>query len=377
LLGIYIHIPFCKKSCHYCNFHFSTSLKNKEDMIKAINKEIYQKAILNNDKVSTIYFGGGTPSILDVEEINLIIENIYKNFNVGKNIEITIEANPDDLSKHKLNDLSKTKINRISIGVQSFIDKELKIMNRVHDSKKAIKSIEMAKKYFNNISVDLLYGVPDSSIKSWNYNIDTISSFNINHISAYALTVEPKTALESFINKSILSMPDEELVYSQYKLINEKLSSKNFINYEVCSFAQKDFFSKNNSAYWLRKKYIGIGPSAHSFDGESRSWNISNNKKYIDQIIDGDNYYKKENLTKVDQYNEYIMTGLRTIWGVSVKHIESNFDVRFKNYFLKKIKSHIAKKNVYKEDDLYLTTQSGRFLADGIASDLFLVNLKK
>ena len=377
MLGIYIHIPFCKKSCHYCNFHFSTSLKNKEDMIKAINKEIYQKAILNNDKVSTIYFGGGTPSILDVEEINLIIENIYKNFNVGKNIEITIEANPDDLSKHKLNDLSKTKINRISIGVQSFIDKELKIMNRVHDSKKAIKSIEMAKKYFNNISVDLLYGVPDSSIKSWNYNLDTISSFNINHISAYALTVEPKTALESFINKSILSMPDEELVYSQYKLINEKLSSKNFINYEVCSFAQKDFFSKNNSAYWLRKKYIGIGPSAHSFDGESRSWNISNNKKYIDQIRDGYNYYKKENLTKVDQYNEYIMTGLRTIWGVSVKHIESNFDVRFKNYFLKKIKSHIAKKNVYKEDDLYLTTQSGRFLADGIASDLFLVNLKK
>ena len=377
MLGIYIHIPFCKKSCHYCNFHFSTSLKNKEDMIKAINKEIYQKAILNNDKVSTIYFGGGTPSILDVEEINLIIENIYKNFNVGKNIEITIEANPDDLSKHKLNDLSKTKINRISIGVQSFIDKELKIMNRVHDSKKAIKSIEMAKKYFNNISVDLLYGVPDSSIKSWNYNLDTISSFNINHISAYALTVEPKTALESFINKSILSMPDEDLVYSQYKLINEKLSSKNFINYEVCSFAQKDFFSKNNSAYWLRKKYIGIGPSAHSFDGESRSWNISNNKKYIDQIRDGDNYYKKENLTKVDQYNEYIMTGLRTIWGVSVDHIESNFDVRFKNYFLKKIKSHIAKKNVYKEDDLYLTTQSGRFLADGIASDLFLVNLKK
>ena len=376
MLGIYIHIPFCKKSCHYCNFHFSTSLKNKEDLIKAINKEIYQKAILNNDKVSTIYFGGGTPSILDVEEINLIIENIYKNFNVGKNIEITIEANPDDLSKHKLNDLSKTKINRISIGVQSFIDKELKIMNRVHDSKKAIKSIEMAKKYFNNISVDLLYGVPDSSIKSWNYNLDTTSSFNINHISAYALTVEPKTALESFINKSILSMPDEELVYSQYKLINEKLSSKNFINYEVCSFAQKDFFSKNNSAYWLRKKYIGIGPSAHSFDGESRSWNISNNKKYIDQIRDGDNYYKKENLTKVDQYNEYIMTGLRTIWGVSVKHIESNFDVRFKNYFLKKIKSHIAKKNVYKEDDLYLTTQSGRFLADGIASDLFLVNLK-
>ena len=377
MLGIYIHIPFCKKSCHYCNFHFSTSLKYKEDMIKAINKEIYQKAILNNDKVSTIYFGGGTPSILDVEELNLIIENIYKKFKVGKNIEITIEANPDDLSTRKLNDLSKTKINRISIGVQSFIDKELKIMNRVHDSKKAIKSIEVAKKYFNNISVDLLYGVPDSSIKSWNYNLDTISSFNINHISAYALTVEPKTALESFINKSILSMPDEDLVYSQYKLIDEKLRSKNFINYEVCSFAQKDFFSKNNSAYWLRKKYIGIGPSAHSFDGESRSWNISNNKKYIDQIREGDNYFKKENLTKVDQYNEYVMTGLRTIWGISVKHIESNFDVRFKNYFLKKIKSHIAKKNVYKEDDLYLTTQSGRFLADGIASDLFLVNLKK
>ncbi len=377
MVGIYIHIPFCKKSCHYCNFHFSTSLKYKEGIIKAINKEIYQKAIINNDAVSTIYFGGGTPSILDVDDLNLIIENIYKNFKVGKNIEITIEANPDDLSTNKLNDLSNTKINRISIGIQSFIDKELKIMNRVHDSKKALKSIDIAKKYFNNISVDLLYGLPDSSIKSWNYNLDVISSFNINHISAYALTVEPKTALESFINKSILSMPDEDLVYRQYKLINEKLSSKNFINYEVCSFAQKDFFSKNNSAYWLRKKYIGIGPSAHSFDGESRSWNISNNKKYIDQISEGNNYFKKENLTKVDQYNEYVMTGLRTIWGVSVKYIESNFDFRFKNYFLKKIKSHIDKKNVYKEDDLYLTTQSGRFLADGIAADLFLVNLKK
>lgn len=375
MLGIYIHIPFCKKSCHYCNFHFSTSLKNKEDLIKAINKEIYQKAILNNDKVSTIYFGGGTPSILDVEEINLIIENIYKNFNVGKNIEITIEANPDDLSKHKLNDLSKTKINRISIGVQSFIDKELKIMNRVHDSKKAIKSIEMAKKYFNNISVDLLYGVPDSSIKSWNYNLDTISSFNINHISAYALTVEPKTALESFINKSILSMPDEDLVYSQYKLINEKLSSKNFINYEVCSFAQKDFFSKNNSAYWLRKKYIGIGPSAHSFDGESRSWNISNNKKYIDQINSGNLYYKIEKLSKIDHYNEYIMTGLRTMWGISLSYLENKFDKQFKDYFLKHVKKYVDQNLIKINDDVYKTTESGRFLADGIASELFIVNL--
>ena len=376
MAGIYIHIPFCKQSCHYCNFHFSTSTKNKDEVLDAIENEIKQKGQATNEAISTIYFGGGTPSILDVNEINSIIKRIYKEFNVESEAEITIEANPDDLNKEKIINLSLTEINRLSIGVQSFIDKELKIMNRAHDSKKALNSIEISKKYFNNISIDLMYGVPDSTIESWAYNLDTVSQFDINHISSYALTLEPKTALESFVRKLIVDMPEEGLVYDQYNLINKKLEPLGFINYEVCSFAKENFFSKNNSAYWLRKKYIGIGPSAHSFDGKSRSWNISNNKKYIDQIKKGKSFYKKEKLSKVDQYNEYVMTGFRTIWGVSVNFIEKNFNSKFKNYFTDRIQKHIDQKNIIVKDDIYTTTNEGRFLADGISSDLFLVNLK-
>ncbi len=376
MAGIYIHIPFCKQSCHYCNFHFSTSTKNKDEVLEAIEKEIKQKGQTTNEAISTIYFGGGTPSILDVSEINSIIKRIYKEFNVESEAEITIEANPDDLNKEKIINLSLTEINRLSIGVQSFIDKELKIMNRAHDSKKALNSIEISKKYFNNISIDLMYGVPESTLESWTHNLDTVSQFDINHISSYALTLEPKTALESFVRKLIVDMPEEGLVYDQYNLINKKLEPLGFINYEVCSFAKENFFSKNNSAYWLRKKYIGIGPSAHSFDGKSRSWNISNNKKYIDQIKKGKSFYKKEKLSKVDQYNEYVMTGFRTIWGVSANFIENNFNSKFKNYFTDRIQKHIDQKNIIVKDDIYTTTNEGRFLADGISSDLFLVNLK-
>ena len=376
MAGIYIHIPFCKQSCYYCNFHFSTSTKNKDEVLDAIENEIKQKGQTTNEAISTIYFGGGTPSILDVNEINSIINRIHKEFNVESEAEITIEANPDDLNKEKIINLSLTEINRLSIGVQSFIDKELKIMNRAHDSKKALNSIEISKKYFNNISIDLMYGVPESTLESWTYNLDTVSQFDINHISSYALTLEPKTALESFVRKLVVEMPEEELVYDQYNLINKKLEPLGFINYEVCSFAKENFFSKNNSAYWLRKKYIGIGPSAHSFDGKSRSWNISNNKKYIDQIKKGKSFYKKEKLSKVDQYNEYVMTGFRTIWGVSANFIENNFNSKFKNYFTNRIQKHIEQKNIIVKDDIYTTTNEGRFLADGISSDLFLVNLK-
>ena len=376
MAGIYIHIPFCKQSCHYCNFHFSTSTKNKDEVLDAIENEIKQKGQATNEAISTIYFGGGTPSILDVNEINSIIKRIYKEFNVESEVEITIEANPDDLNKEKIINLSLTEINRLSIGVQSFIDKELRIMNRAHDSKKALNSIEISKKYFNNISIDLMYGVPESTLESWTHNLDTVSQFDINHISSYALTLEPKTALESFVRKLIVDMPEEGLVYDQYNLINKKLEPLGFINYEVCSFAKENFFSKNNSAYWLRKKYIGIGPSAHSFDGKSRSWNISNNKKYIDQIKKGKSFYKKEKLSKVDQYNEYVMTGFRTIWGVSANFIENNFNSKFKNYFTDRIQKHIDQKNIVVKDDMYTTTNKGRFLADGISSDLFLVNLK-
>ena len=376
MAGIYVHIPFCKQSCYYCNFHFSTSDKKRGEVLNAIEYEIAQKARLSNEKISTIYFGGGTPSILDVKQINSIINKIYQEFKVEENAEITLEANPDDLKINKVIDLSKTKINRLSIGVQSFIDRELKSMNRAHDSKKAMKSLELSKKYFDNISIDLIYGVPDSTLETWAYNLEVTMGFDVNHVSTYALTIEPKTALESFVRKLIVDMPKEGLIYKQYNLINEKLEPRGFINYEVCSFAKENYFSKNNSAYWLRKKYIGIGPSAHSFDGKSRSWNISNNKKYVEHINDGRSYHKREELTTIDQYNEYVMTGFRTIWGVSTEFLETNFNLKFKHYFIEKIQKHIDQKNIILNDNVYTTTKKGRFLADGIASDLFLLNLK-
>ena len=376
MAGIYVHIPFCKQSCYYCNFHFSTSDKKRGEVLNAIENEIAQKARHSDDKISTIYFGGGTPSILNVKQINSIINKIYQEFKVEENVEITLEANPDDLETNKVIDLSKTKINRLSIGVQSFINRELKAMNRAHDSKKAMKSLELSKKYFDNISIDLIYGMPDSTLETWAYNLEVTAGFDINHVSTYALTIEPKTALESFVRKLIVEMPEEGLIYKQYNLINEKLGPRGFINYEVCSFAKENFFSKNNSAYWLRKKYIGIGPSAHSFDGKSRSWNISNNKKYVEHINDGISYHKREELTSIDQYNEYVMTGFRTIWGVSTEFLETNFNLKFKHYFIEKIQKHIDQKNIVLNDNVYTTTNKGRFLADGIASDLFLLNLK-
>ena len=249
-------------------------------------------------------------------------------------------------------------------------------MRRVHSSKQSIDSIENSLLFFKNISIDLIYGIPNLDINSLDQDLRLSQYYDIKHISTYALTVESKTLLESQINKNLVTMPQDDDVYKQYMYINNFLSNENYENYEMNSYAKNGFYSRNNSGYWLRKKYIGIGPSAHSFDGNFRSWNISNNKKYIDHINQGLSYFKKEKLTRIDHYNEYIMTGLRTIWGISTEYIESNFNANFKNYFLEKIQKHIVQKNVEIKDNVYLTTNSGRFLADGIASDLFLVNLK-
>ena len=373
--GIYIHIPFCKQACHYCNFHFSTSLKSKDSIIKAIVEEITLKSKLNNEVIETIYFGGGTPSILDLNDFEKILNSIFKNYKIGTDPEITLEANPDDLSKEKLKNLKKQSINRLSIGVQSFVENELKLMNRAHDSNKAIKSIEISKLIFDNISVDLLYGLPDSSVDTLNYNIDILTKFNVNHISSYAITLEPKTALEKYVKNGLVELPNDNIVFDQFIYVNKELVANNYINYELSSFAKPNFFSKNNTAYWKRKKYIGIGPSAHSYDGINRSWNISNNKKYVDQINSGNLYYKTEKLSKIDHYNEYIMTGLRTMWGISLGYIENKFDNKFKNYFLKNVKKYVDQNLIKINDDVYKTTESGRFLADGIASELFMIDL--
>ena len=373
--GIYIHIPFCKQACFYCDFHFSTSLKKKEDMISSLIKEIeIRKDELENTIIETIYFGGGTPSVLNTEEINLLIDAVYKNHTVIENPEITLEANPDDLSEEKIIELSKSPINRLSIGVQSFFEKDLKLMNRAHNSSEAKKSLTIATRYFKNISVDLIYGIPDCTNEEWRDNIQTALSFGIPHISSYALTVEPKTALATLIKKGEIKNVDDEKAEEQFHILIEELSKVNFVHYELSNFGKEGFFSQNNSSYWLGKSYLGIGPSAHSFNGTQRSWNVRNNAKYIKAIQENTLPIERETLTKTDGYNEYIMTGLRTIWGVSFDKIKTDFGEKYIKYLEKQSEKYIEQELLYIENQILKTTQKGKFLSDGISSDLFMVN---
>ena len=374
MAGLYIHIPFCKKACYYCNFHFSTSLKNRKKIISSMIKEIEIKSIGYEDLIDTIYFGGGTPSLLSIIEIDSLIKAVIDNFKISKKPEITLEANPDDLNTSKLKELSNSLINRLSIGIQSFNDQDLKLMNRSHNSFDSINCIDNSLKYFDNISIDLIYGMPNSNLISWEKNLNLALNWDLNHISAYALTVEPKTALEKYIKKEIILPLDEEFVYDQFNLMYDKLLDLNYINYELSSFAKKGYFSKNNSGYWLGKKYVGIGPSSHSFDGFSRSWNVSNNKLYVSDIQNNKMYHQKEKLTHVDQYNEYIMTGLRTMWGISLSNLQEKFGKKIENHFVKKSKKFIESKLLIIENDLIKTSKKGKFLSDGIASELFLIN---
>ena len=373
--GIYIHIPFCKQACFYCDFHFSTSLKKKEDMIAALVKEIeIRKVELGNTTIETIYFGGGTPSVLSTKEIETLIAAVYKNFRVVENPEITLEANPDDLSEEKIIELSNSPINRLSIGIQSFFEKDLKLMNRAHNSKEAKKCLEFATQYFANISVDLIYGIPDCTNQEWRENIQTALSFGVPHISSYALTVEPKTPLASFIKKGIIKNVDDEKAQEQFHILIEELEKASFIHYETSNFGKEGFFSQNNSSYWLGKSYLGIGPSAHSFDGSQRSWNVRNNSKYINAIAESRLPIERETLSKTDRYNEYIMTGLRTIWGVSFDKIRNEFGDKYIEYLENHSKKHLQKDLLYLENQVLKTTKKGKFLSDGIASDLFIVN---
>ena len=376
--GIYIHIPFCKQACHYCDFHFSTSMKKKEEMVLAIAKEIrMRKNEAVNERIETIYFGGGTPSVLTSSEIDFLIKEVYENYEVAENPEITLEANPDDLSKDRILELSRSKINRLSIGLQSFFEDDLQLMNRAHNSVEAIKCLEVATKYFDNISIDLIYGVPAMSNDKWKQNIETALSFGILHISSYALTVEPKTALKKLIQTGKIAAPQDEVAQEHFAILVETLESSGFIHYELSNFGKENYFSRNNSAYWLGKKYIGIGPSAHSYDGVSRSWNVSNNALYLKSIKDNKLPNEIEILSITDRYNEYIMTGLRTIWGVSLDRIETEYGMEYLNYLNKQVRKFLEDDLVFIENNILKPTAKGKFLSDGIASDLFYLNLKE
>ncbi|WP_442265312.1 radical SAM family heme chaperone HemW [Tenacibaculum sp. ZS6-P6] len=376
MAGIYIHIPFCKQACYYCDFHFSTSLKTKEDMIKALISELkMRKHEFDKEEVKTIYFGGGTPSVLNQVEIDCIIKEVYDNYKVIANPEITLEANPDDLTSERIENLASSSVNRLSIGIQSFFEKDLKLMNRAHNAEEAKRSLSHAIRKFDNISIDLIYGIPNTTNEEWRENIQTALSFGVPHISSYALTVEPKTALESFIKKGVIDNVDDELAQEQFLILVDELDKAGFQHYELSNFGKEGFFSQNNSAYWQGKKYLGIGPSAHSFNGKQRGWNIANNALYIKKITKGELPSEIESLSITDRYNEYVMTGLRTIWGVSFQKIQEDFGAKYLTYLKMQSEKFILEDLLYIENETLKTTRKGKFLTDGIASDLFKLNL--
>jgi oxygen-independent coproporphyrinogen-3 oxidase len=374
MAGIYIHIPFCKQACHYCDFHFSTSLIYKDEMLAAIHKEIQlQKSYLENQKIETIYFGGGTPSLLSADQISLLIAKIQKTFEVINHPEITLEANPDDLGVEKLKDLRNTEVNRLSIGVQSFFDEDLKWMNRAHFAKEAESAIKRAQDFgLENITIDLIYGYPLLSDDKWKQNISKAIDFEIPHISSYSMTVEPQTALASFINKGKQKQMDEAQSANQFQILIEELTTNGFEHYEISNFAKSNQYSKHNTNYWRGVNYLGVGPSAHSFNGETRQWNVANNAKYLAELLKGKIPFEIEKLSLENKYNEYIMTSLRTQWGVDLLKIEQDFSERQKKNLLAAAEEYLDKDWLVLTDDKLILTIKGKLYADKIASELFI-----
>ncbi len=348
----------------------------KEAMINALLTELeMRKAEFTTEVVDCIYFGGGTPSVLETSEINALIEAVFTHYTVSDHPEITLEANPDDLTKEKIKSLHHSRINRLSIGVQSFFEEDLKLMNRAHNAQEAVDCIRLAQAHFQNLSLDLIYGIPGMSNARWEENISKALSLEIPHISAYALTVEPKTALDKFIKKGIIAPVQDEVAQEHHAILVERLEAAGYENYEFSNFGKAGYHSRNNTAYWEGKNYIGIGPGAHSYDGKRRAWNVSNNPKYIKSINDEVLPKEVEQLTTTDRYNEYVMTSLRTAKGASLQLVKEQFGDTYYSYLLKQAATHLEDGFLFLEQDNLTVTKKGKFLSDGIASDLFLVNL--
>jgi len=370
LAGIYIHIPFCKQACHYCNFHFTTSLRNKNELIAAILIETeLQKDYLNADSIQSIYFGGGTPSLLEIADLRLQIEKIRKLYSVSIDAEITLEANPDDITEEKLINWKKAGINRLSIGVQSFFGEDLLWMNRAHNAQQAIDNLQLAMQQFDNITIDLIYGHPLLTDEKWNQNIEKFLSLNIPHLSCYALTVEPKTPLQKMIKEKKKEDVNPGQQSEQFLYLMNKMINAGYEHYEISNFAKPGFRSRHNSSYWMGEKYLGLGPSAHSFNGESRQWNIANNAIYISSLAKNEIPFEKEILSPVQKLNEYIMTSLRTIEGLDLRRVSDAESIELQAASKKYFDSN---KMILKNEHLILT-DVGKLFADGIAADLFSI----
>jgi oxygen-independent coproporphyrinogen III oxidase len=374
MAGIYIHIPFCRRKCHYCNFFSLPSLRYRERFLEALKEEIFLKRnYLSNKTVETLYFGGGTPSFLKPEEIASILEETRRRFVFSNDMEITLEANPDDIEPGILQEYRRMGINRLSIGVQSFFDDDLQYLNRTHSGQRAEESVADAKAAgFNNISLDLIYGIPTLTPEKWNKNLTKAFSLEVPHISTYSLTVEPKTTLDLLIRKNKLPGPEEGAVLDHFRILLQRMKENGFDHYEISNFCKNGQVSRHNSMYWNGTPYLGLGPSAHSFNGTSRQWNVSNLFNYITQILSNDRYYESEDLTLAQRYNEYVMVSLRTMWGCDTRKIREEFGEEISAQFTAHVEHYIKSGEVIEKDGVYFLTDEGKLFADGIASDLFL-----
>ena len=374
MAGIYIHIPFCKRKCHYCNFFSVATTKWKDEFLAALGKEIIsQKEYLKGEIVKTIYLGGGTPSLLRISDLAFIIAHLKMSFNIDPQVEITLEANPDDINESLAKEWKDLGINRLSIGVQSFHDDDLTYLNRVHDGGQARQAIESALDAgFSNMTIDLIYGIPTLTKEKWKKNLEIFFSLNIPHLSAYSLTVEKKTPLDILIRKGKYMAPDEQQSVDHFKILLELARNNGFIHYEISNFSREGYYSKHNSLYWLGGNYLGLGPSAHSYNGRSRHWNVSSISGYINRNDQQSVIEEKEELTLVQRYNEYVMTSLRTIWGCDADHIGNAFGDEFRVYFLQNASKFIERKELIAEGPKITLTDQGKLFTDGISAELFM-----
>tara|TARA_B110000902_G_scaffold153956_1_gene176854 strand:- start:44519 stop:45646 length:1128 start_codon:yes stop_codon:yes gene_type:complete len=375
MAGIYIHIPFCKQKCTYCDFHFSTTFEEyRQKMIESIaNEFVERKDYLENKGINTIYFGGGTPSLLDQNELQIIINAIYQNFDVDEGIEISLEANPDDITDEKLEDWTAVGINRLSIGLQSFKTEDLEWMNRAHTVDEALTCVRKAQEAgISNLTVDLIYGLPNLSLDEWKSHIQQVLDFGVPHISAYCLTVEENTALNNLVNKGKMTVADDDQQSDQFKLLVSLLEENGFDQYEISNFSKAGFESKHNSNYWKGEWYLGVGPSAHSFNGLSRAWNVANNRKYLAAIDKGESHLETEILSSENQFNEYLLTGLRTAYGVDLQKLKKIAPLN--NLFTVNCATFINEGWMVSTNNVLILTKEGRLKADYIASELFSVD---
>ena len=375
MAGIYIHIPFCKSRCIYCDYFTSINEVKMDIFVQALCKEIgNRKEELATDQIKTIYFGGGTPSRLNKTHLQHIFENIFVNYMVAENAEITIETNPDDLSKEYIDMLSILPFNRISIGIQSFDDDELKFLSRRHDSATAINAVRYCQqKGFDNINIDLMYGLPNQTLEIWQKNLEIACELGIQHISAYHLIYEDKTKLYNLLQAGKVNPVDEESSIEMFEMLIKILSKAGFEHYEVSNFAKDSLYSQHNSSYWNGEKYIGLGAAAHSFDGEHRWWNVSSLSKYIDGINNGNPLVEKEDIDESKQYNEFLITGLRTMWGINTEELKKKYGTEKYNYFVENAQKYFDQDYLIRKGDNITVSHKGIFISDGIISDLMIV----